>query len=348
MSEGITYSQLFDLLRDPETTDDALKEYFTVVPGTGGLDFQLEINPDKVIMTEADLEMESAMGIGNGAFRLMRVRRYNRGRRKHPERPVLLSEGDSWFQFPLLIKETIDHLSNHYNIWSLGAAGDTLANMIGHENGGSGFEFIQELRRIGPDVSAFLFSAAGNDILGEDPKDGLPMLQSLLRPFNGNPADIEGHIDAHALDARMASLEAGYLKMIALIRAEPGCEALPIVIHGYDYAFPYPASDKDPRKPIHAKKDQWLGRAFAAQGINDPHLRHEIIKRLVDRLYSMMDGLETKAKTKGIWVVNCRGALPKVTDWADEIHGTSDGFAKVAGRFHKVIESALAQRAALS
>lgn len=343
MVEKITYSELLDLVRDPDTTDEQLQPYFTLQTGAGGFDFELSVNTDTVIMTEADAEFENAMQIGNGVERFRRRMRFFSNRRKHPDRLVILSEGDSWFQFPLLIRETIDHLSDHFNIWSLGAAGDTLQNMVEGTPRKDGFEFLIGLRRLRGAARAFLFSGAGNDILGEDPETKLPMLEPLLRPFNGDVSDVAGHIDEAALDTRLEQLEAGYLRMISLVRNEPGAGALPIVIHGYDYAFPYPFGADDPRDPIYAKNDQWLGRAFATKDLDDPELRRAVLTRLVDRLYEMMNGLAAKAGTTGVWVVDCRGALPALSDWNDEIHGTSDGYAEISRRFRKVLDDALAQ-----
>ncbi len=46
------------------------------------------------------------------------------------------------------------------------------------------------------------------------------------------------------------------------------------------------------------------------------------------------------SRQTGVWLVDCRNAMPDVTDWADEIHGTSDGFAKVAARFKDSLRAA--------
>ncbi|MBT3140437.1 hypothetical protein KL867_05205 [Ruegeria litorea] len=342
MTEQITYSQLLELVRDPETTDDELLNYFQLDTGQGGFDFCLRVNPNTVIMTEADAEFENAMQIGNGIERYRRRLRFYSKKRNYPERPVILSEGDSWFQFPLLIQETIDHLSDHFNVWSLGAAGDTLANMTEGNPRKHGFEFLIGLRQLNGAARAFLFSAAGNDILGEDPGTKLPMLEPLLVHFNGDERDVQGHIDHKKLDDRLTHLEAGYLRMIDLVRNETGCENLPIVVHGYDYAFPYPFGSQEHRNPIYAANDQWLGRAFTAKGIEESNLRRSIIIHLVDRLYEMLNGLSEKASSSGIWVVDCRGAMPDLTDWADEIHGNSRGFAEVGRRFRITLDKAIA------
>lgn len=343
MTDKITYAQLFALLRDPETTDEELALYLDLVPGTGGLDFEVQVNPDTVIMTDGDRELESAMQIGNGIARLRRkVIFYNRIQ-KFSDRPVLVAEGDSWFQFPLLIRETIDHLMESYNIWSMGAAGDTLQNMLHGKPAKGGFEFMQGLRRQKIRVQAFLFSGAGNDFLGEDPATGLPMLTDLLRPFNGDPTDITGHINLTELERRLTEVQAAYLQVVAMVHGEPGLEQLPILFQGYDFAYPYPHGPNDPRDPSYADNDKWLGRALKAKGILDDGLRRGIIIHLVDRLYQMLNTVVSAPGVSNVWVVDCRGALPRLTDWNDEIHGTTKGFAEVARRFDATLKQALAQ-----
>lgn len=334
MVDKTTYSELFIKLRDPAISDEELQSYFIVVPGDGGLDFNLEVNPETVSMSEADEELESAMKIGNGIARLRRRILYFDRIKSHPERPTIITEGDSWFQFPLLINETVDYLTQVYNVWSLGAAGDTLANMVHGTPGAKGFEFLKSLRRHKRTVRAFLFSGAGNDIIGEDPNTKLPMLEGLLEDFNGDAGDISGHINHVELQKRLDILQTGYRQIIALVRSEPGLETLPIVFHGYDYPYPYPWGNNDPRNPKYAKKDQWLGRAFASRSIRDDNLRRGILIHMIDRLY---DTLETLEEKPSVVVVDCRGALPNLDDWNDEIHGTSSGFVEVGRRFHSVM-----------
>ena len=70
--------------------------------------------------------------------------------------PILVSEGDSWFQHPTAI-DIIDALSCFtcgYKIRSVGAAGDQLSAMLRHP------EFPDAIREENP--AAFLFSGGGN------------------------------------------------------------------------------------------------------------------------------------------------------------------------------------------
>lgn len=333
----ISYDQYFKMLRDPETQDAQIVKYSVVVPGESPFSPQLRPNPKLVSMAAEDEELESAMQIGNGLARLRRQLSFKRRLAAGEQLPVLVAEGDSWFQFPLIISETIDQLSRDHLIYCVGAAGDTLDNMVNGPVGKGKTEYMQALREQKGRVRAFLFSAAGNDIIGEDQTTGTPVLLQLIKPFNGNPKDVAGHVDLAVLGQKLAFLKAGYTKVIDTVRAEPGLKKLPILIHGYDYTFPYPWGKKDPRKPKHAAKNEWLGKPLDDCGILEPDLRRNIIKFMLDALYDMLSGLAGDSSKTRVYLVDCRGALPDVADWADEIHGTSEGFAKVADRFRAVL-----------
>jgi hypothetical protein len=335
----IGYDQYLKMLRDPNTPDEEIVKYSVVTRGAGAFSPELRANPKLVLMAPEDREFESAMQVGNGIARFRRQLSFKRRLASGERLPVLVSEGDSWFQFPLLIDEVIDQLGRDYLIWCVSAAGDTLENMVNSAAARGKTEYLLALQEQKERVRAFLFSAAGNDIIGEDPTTGKPVLLDLLRPFNGNPQDITGHIDLALLDRKIAFLRTGYSKVIAAVRAQSGFAKLPILIHGYDYTFPYPWGAKDPRKPKHAAKNEWLGSPLDERGIKDQDLRRNIVKHMLDALYDMLHGLAGQSAQTHIHVVDCRGAMPDVHDWADEIHGTSAGFAKVAERFRAVLTS---------
>lgn len=331
----INYDEYLKLARNPDSKDEELLSYSKIVKGTGGFDFKIVPDPDKVSLKTEDVEFENAMKIGNGLSRFRRQMRFHKRKLLGSKLPVLVAEGDSWFEFPLLVREIIDQLEDEYLIWSIGAAGDTARNMVYIHA-----EYPKALKDRSHDVRGFLFSAAGNDIIGEDAETQEPVLFNLLKNFNGNNADIEGHINKDLLEEKMRFLQGAYTSVIKKVRTELGFENLPIFIHGYDYAIPYPCIGHDPRDPIHASKNEWLGKPLDQRNIKDPLLRHNIIKYMIDRLYTMMEEVSGDSRQTGVWLVNCRGAMPDVTDWIDEIHGTSDGFKKVAARFVEVIKKA--------
>lgn len=334
----ITYDQYLSLLRDPETDDETIEHFSILVSSGGGFDVQLRPDPCLVQMTSEEAELEDAMKIGNGLARFRRKMQFKR-RLAQEDLPVLVSEGDSWFQFPVLIREVIDNLKDDYLIWSVGAAGDTAQNMVFNSLGKRRTEYMRALRKQKKRVRGFLFSAAGNDVIGEDPDTKKPVLFDLLREFRPGTTEPEDLIDQQKLTEVLAFLERAYRKVFTEIRAEPGFEQLPIFIHAYDYPFPYPWGDNDPRSPLWAENDQWLGRPLNDRGIEDPNLRRGVIKVLIDRLYDRFGTLAQQFEA--VSVVDCRGAMPQVDDWADEIHGTSKGFKAVAGRFKDAITPAL-------
>lgn len=331
----ISYDEYLKKVRDLDTSDEEILALSEVVRGEGAFDPRLRPDPNKVEMTSEEQELESAMGIGNGLSRWRRNARFWRRLWLGENLPVLVSEGDSWFQFPLLIKEVIDQLENDYLIWSVGAAGDTARNMIYRKP-----EYIKALRQQKDRVRGFLFSAAGNDIIGEDPETGSPVLFNILKPFNGNENDVEGHINQTVFNEKLDFLKGAYSTVIRKVRAEPGIETIPILIHGYDYVFPYPWGLNDTRNPIYADRDGWLGKPLNDRNIKAPALRRNILMELINQLHDMLRTLAGDSTQTGVWLVDCRGAMPDVGDWNDEIHGTSDGFSKVATRFRSVMAQA--------
>ncbi len=337
----ITYAQYLDLLMDPDTPDEVIAAFSTFRRNSGAFDPTLIPNPDRVDMTTDQVQAENAMAIGNSLARWRRNQAFNRALERGDSGEVLVAEGDSWFQFPVMIREVINHLSDphperSYLISCVSAAGDTARNMVLGPREKGATEYMAELERQKGRVRAFLFSAAGNDIIGEDEltRDGTPVLRKLLFNPGGNPEDPESYVKADELATRLEFLRQAYTKVITDIRANPAFAELPILVHGYDVPFPYPWGEKDRRNPVWAKNDQWLGSAFEPHGIRGD-IRREVLRLLIDRLYAMLEGLAQA--DPHVHVVDCRGAMPNLTDWADEIHGTSDGFAEVADRFRSIL-----------
>jgi hypothetical protein len=116
------------MLLDPDVPDEALRPYLVESPeDTRAFQPSVRVNPDRVIAPETEAAV--AMASLNGVARWRRLQRYKRdaadGRRLR-----IVSEGDSWFQYPFLLKDVIDWLSEHYAINSLDAAGDLLSDMV--------------------------------------------------------------------------------------------------------------------------------------------------------------------------------------------------------------------------
>lgn len=343
----VSVSRLRELVADPDVDRKELLEYVEIVPGKHATDFSLKINPDRVDVAGMDeaLEADLAKPLDclNNTARDRRQSIFKRRIKKADHPPVLVSEGDSWFQFPIVVDVVVDHLFEDYLIWSVGAAGDTAENMVFGPKEKYGCEYLAEIQRQGEHVKGFLFSAAGNDVIGED-ASGDPVLLNILKDFNGDVTDIEGHINFDLLNEKIGDIEKAYKEVIKSVHGE--FKKIPIFIHGYDYVFPYPWGDDDPRNPRYVSNDNWLGKPLNERNIVDQGLRRGITTYLINRLYELLEEIAGDSSKTQVWLVDCRGAMPEVSDWNDEIHGTDEGFAKVAERFRPVIEKALAAQSA--
>lgn len=340
----ITMAELQRLMRDPKTPEAEIRKYFKANPTTSR-PFAPSIIPDpeKVSVAPPADAAEGQM-LSDWANSLSRLRRQDEFRARLAQgdrRPVLVSEGDSWFQFPIFLDDVIDQLSNRFNVWSVDAAGDTLQNMV-LDNA----EYMQALRQNAGSVRAFLLSGAGNDIVGED-RSGRSVLAEVLRPFQaGRPA--AWYIETEALARKLRFIEDCYRQVLTNVAAE--FPSLPVICHGYDYAIPG-GQPGDPRNPFWAGQDKWLGSVLASTlGIRDGTLQREIIKLLIDRLNERIRGLcggnVAGGAFRTAWHVDVRGIVNSLSLWADELHPTNDGFEQVAARFAAVLAQALPAREA--
>ncbi len=340
----ITFEELKRMMADPSKPDSELRPYLVpAMRGDGSGYPDARPNPQTVeLPPSAEFELESAMAWGNSASRWRRKSAFYTNLDSFPERKILLSEGDSWFQFPLLLDDVIDHLTRTHLVRSLDAAGDTLDNMLVRNP-----EFLttliqldEELTARGRKVDALLLSAAGNDIIGED-QFGKPALLALLRNHKpGKPA--AWHVEPKAMKAALDIIEAGYRKAIGSVRAIAAYRKLPILIHGYDYAIPGGFPD-DPRHPGYAAQDKWLGKPMADRAILDPQLQRGIVRYLIDNLNDRMAAIAGTPAQTSVHFVDCRTAVGHVSRWNDEIHPTSDGYATVAELFRRTLDQAIGQ-----
>lgn len=340
MAEKITYDAFLKMIRDVDVPEEEIAAYINAVPSeSGAFSIKIEPNPERVHLTEDEREYENAMSFANGIARWRRSVRFKRRmcQSAYNDWPVLVSEGDSWFQFPLLIEDVIDHLSKNYLINSLGAAGDTAENMARGPMRRGGQEYLSTLKkqaRTGR-LDGFLFSAAGNDVIGEDPQTGGRMLAIHLNE-EGNEADPATFINQARLTETIGRLEGYYRTVIDNIRGEESLQGIPIFIHGYDYCFPG-GHDDDPRsRQLYAERDKWLGSAFKEKNIlqGNRDAQRAVISIMIDRLYDMMFGLDDG----NVHVIDVRNTLGSIEDWKDEIHGTGDGFRRVAMKFDNLIQ----------
>jgi hypothetical protein len=330
-------AELQRLMRDPAVPERELTQYFTAYPDASR-PFAPGIIPDpaRVEIAPPDDAREGAMltSWANGLSRLRRQEKFRARVASGDARPVLVSEGDSWFQFPIFLADVIDQLEGEFNVWSVDAAGDTLQNMVIDDP-----EYMVALRAQRATLRAFLFSGGGNDIVGAD-RDGTSIILQVVRRFEpGRPA--EWYLETAAFGQKLEFIERCYRAVLGTVAAE--FPTLPVLCHAYDYSIP--GAPDDPRDPIWAGPDQWIGRPMRALGIADPQLQRDIVRVMIDRLTQKLQALCGGNNPGGAfpnaWHVDARGAVG--TRWADELHPTDEGYGLVAARFAAVLRRALAR-----
>lgn len=260
-------------------------------------------------------------------------RRYRAGE----NRPILISDGDSWFQFPVFLRDVTLQLSQDHLVWPLANAGDTLQHMVYGDQATNGQRYVGGLRDYGHQASAFLFSGGGNDVIGIDP-NGQPAILSYVRPYQFGRS-IEWHLDTSEYRRRIAFIEASLRHVVADVAARR--PKLPVILHGYDYVMPYPrATAEDKRNPQWTGKDHFIGAAVRHIGIHDSEFTRGLVRHLIDAVNAMQRRLAGGNVEGGVFPhvyhVDVRNTVLD-DEWADEIHPTNGGYARVADRFRTVL-----------
>lgn len=304
----ISLAQLEQMIADPATSPEALQPYL-VVDEARSQPFGpvLAPNPATVDLpptAEARARGDIALASLNWVERMKRRIAFERRMAGGYDGPVIVSEGDSWFQYPVLLWDVIDNLSKDYAILSLDAAGDTLQQMV--DQG----EYLTSLKSTG--ASVFLFSAGGNDVLGGG------NLKAHLTPYDPSRAP-EAHL-LPSFDALLDHAVALYDRILRDVEKLPG--NVHTICHGYDRALP--------------NGGRWLGQPMMERGITDPAFQARIVAVMVDRFNARLAHLASHFAR--VSYLDLRGVVgPRLDRWNDELHPQNPGYADVAERFRQEI-----------
>jgi len=244
----------------------------------------------------------------------------------------LVALGDSWFDYfgdDILSKL---HHKHGYDIESAAHAGAAVEFMA--YTGGQIDEFADCLHKSGPQTKAILLSGGGNDIVAND--FGL-LLNNAVSPIAGwNSEILSGIIDTRVLTA--------YCTLVAQINVicqnELG-HVVPIVVHGYDYLVP------DGRGILGGwwfLPGPWLRPAFHDKLFPNLEVNTLMMRDVIKALNDMLAVLPTVYAN--VHHLDLRGTLPTelIDDayqewWANELHPTDEGFAKLAQQFDDLIST---------
>jgi hypothetical protein len=315
----ISISKLHEILRDPDISEKELRPYFKL-DEERSLPFAPVSCPNPDTVDLQGLEGDVLVGSFNWLSKRNRRRKYLK-LKNDSNRIRVVSEGDSWFQYPILLDDVIDHISDSkrpqkpkFAVLSLGGAGHLLSDMIQED------EISPSIESENP--AFFLISDGGNDLLG----DG--RLKTSLHPFdNGDPGRLpEAYLNT-TFQTRLDKIKDLYHDLFRRLNSRH--PNLKIIFHGYDYVFP--------------NDQRWLGTPMKELGIEDKDLQRRIAKVLIDRLNATYQ--QVADSFHGIvHFINCRETNPDPVDWRNELHPTDKGFEKVAKLFLDKMDQLIVQQ----
>ena len=289
-AQKITVDELGKKITDLSIPESELAKYFELDDAASdAMRPVLKLNPDTVAVppeTDAVARARSAELLNSANFicKLRREAQYQVMVATGYKGPLIASEGDSWFQYPFLLKDVIDWMFDQYAVFDRAEAGDTLDNMV--KRG----EYLTALERTGGRL--LLLSGGGNDMVAGG------NIAAHLRPFDQalTPAQYLLPSFGVVLDGAIANIE----RIVRDVgRAFPNAG---VVCHGYDYAVP--------------NNGKWLGQPMATRGITDAALQKAIAREMVDRLNIRLRSLA--AQTGRLTYVDCRGTVGDGR-WHDEL-----------------------------
>jgi hypothetical protein len=321
----IGLNELMRRLADPRVPEEELKPYLTArVDQRVGLAPVLLPNENVETKDEGAVQARARGDIGlgflNAVYQARRRHHFEKRLADRDQRPFLMAEGDSWFQYPVFLDDVVDHLDPHYNVFCVSAAGAELRTMVADA------EYIDHLRRLGQQgvkFAAFLFSGAGNDVVGDQ------MTAFLQAPGAG--AGAQDCIKTDAFRAKMDQILGQYATMISAVRKV--LPKVPILIHGYDYAVPLPPQGF--RVP---PRDGWLGAPMRKVGIHDLALQAGIVHAMMDLVNAGLESLaggNRAGQHPDVFFVDNRHVVGE--RWFDELHPDEDGFRDVTANFVNVM-----------
>lgn len=309
----IAYDDLIEQLSDPDSDLDHLMRYMVEVPIPGRMGPDLQPNPAHVTGIPPSVEGGFVVSLANGFMRRRRHRAYRRRIRNGWSGPRFVSEGDSWFQYPTSLQDTIDHLMKNNAILSLGAAGDELKDIRRQR------EIILNIDAEG--AKALLLSAGGNDLFDKGQLGRL-----IEEPFPGaTGAELVGQ----TFDDFLQSLLRQYVDLLRRVhRAFPHVH---ILVHGYGPAFPRGGS--------------WIEKPLTERGVPKA-TQHEVVIEILKRFNAALTRIANRPEFHGkLAHVDVTDIGTDPGDWHDEIHLDGPNYKKVADRFQKELDRRMAMPA---
>jgi len=287
-----------------------LERYFRDSDEPSSLPFapNVTLNYDLIDAEQGHIESDAVLGLANALSRAKRRVVYHKEKWLNFHRPVIVSEGDSWFQYPFKLDDVIDVLMDDYLVLSLGAGGDLLSDML------DAGEYLKAIEQEQADI--FLISGGGNDFLHSG------RLKNYLRDYEEG-MDVNSLINQTTWDEFLTDLKQSYAKIFdSVVTTFPGVK---IYCHGYDYVLP-------------RSNGIWLGKPLQVRNVPES-LWSGVVKVLIDQLNEMLIHLSEMYSGK-VTHIDCRKSVGETkSSWFDELHPKDAGYKRVAELFKQEIQT---------
>ncbi|OCP05792.1 MULTISPECIES: N-acetylmuramoyl-L-alanine amidase [unclassified Ensifer] len=296
---------------DEEALQKLLSELYEPAEQTDKpFDAAIQLKPEiKREIAAVAVESDAAM---NWANRISRAARWLAYRRKTSAGFAglrIVEEGDSWFQYPLLLDDTIDQLSRDDDkaIFSLSGAGDLLGDMAERR------EYLAALEQTAAQV--MLLSGGGNDMLGGG------RFASFLLPYaEGKKA--KDLLNTPLLEVELRRAIAAYRQILTEVRQQ--FPTVRVLGHAYDIPYPHSAG-------------RWIGGPLAERGI-PLDMGRSIIELVLGRFAEQL--LELQREFTNFRLVDLRGKVDRGrSSWFDELHPKNQGYGRAAQAFRDAIDA---------
>lgn len=338
------------LIKDPKAFSEDMLKCLLKKKSFSGKDLRkvmlrlFDVNDD-IIRNDSSAD-KGAIGWLNKKSMKKREQRFWRKINRGSIDKVILAEGDSWFEYPVFIKEIIDQLNKRkrYAVYSLAYGADWISNILYEQ------QYIEKLSLLNPDV--FLISGGGNDIVG-----GYRLAQLVKKR---KIIDVPGGVDLSTKEGKLqfanlcfndefkALLWLFKLQYHLLFRSikenTHKFSDLKIITQGYDYAIP--SSKKgfglnvfrfmQPLTNWFVGNGKWLNKPLLLRGYQDKEQRTAIVYGMIEYFNEVL--IEVGNEYENVFHVDSRGSVNAKRGWYNELHPHSYEFKKIANTFEKCID----------
>lgn len=301
---------------DRRALDALLRELYEAAPqGENPFDAAIRLRPEVAgELGGLAAESDAALTWANRIARASRLVAYRFKISAGFDGLRIVEEGDSWFQYPLRLDDTIDQLSRDADkaVFSLSGAGDLLRDMASRR------DYVGPLQETGARV--MLLSGGGNDMLGGG------RFANFLLPYAQGKQGAE-LLNLPMLRSELDSAADAYRRILADVGTQ--FPEVRVFGHGYDVAHP-------------KKNGPWIGAPLATRGI-PLDVGRTVVAAVLDLFAERLVALQDEFPH--FRFVNLRGKVDAgPQSWFDELHPKDAGYGRVAEAFRAAIAEEEAAR----